>query len=98
MIPPDREDTGGVNGQPRTMAYVFGGVYIPLSCKLVELALLKGNFSNDDITKHLPGDNFSRSKTGSVKVSTLKKNKTNDAGSQIAIIYFIGGRFLKLET
>merc|ERR1712228_442594 len=73
------------------MAYVFGGVYIPLSCKLVELALLKGNFSNDDITKHLPGDNFSRSKTGSVKVSTLKKNKTNDTGSQIAIIYFIGG-------
>lgn len=91
LIPPDREDTGGTNGQPRTMAYVFGGVYIPLSCKLVELALLKGTFSSDDIIKHLPGENFSKSKSGSVKVSTLKKNKTSDAGAQIALIYFIGG-------
>lgn len=75
------------------MAYVFGGVYVPLSCKLVEAALLKGTFSNDEITKHLPGDNFSKCKTGSVKVSTLKKNRSGDPGAQIALVYFIGGNW-----
>ena len=71
------------------MAYVFGGVYIPLSCKLVENALLKNSFSAEEITKHLPGDNFAKCKSGSVKASTLKKN--TDPGIQVALVYFIGG-------
>jgi hypothetical protein len=73
------------------MGYVFGGVYIPLSCKLVENALLKGTFSSSDITAHLPGDNFSRCKSSSVKVTTLKRNAPQDPGAQIALVYFIGG-------
>ena len=55
-------------------------------------ALLKGTFSSEDVTKYLPGDNFSRCKTGSVKAATLKKNKTGDPSQQFALVYFIGGK------
>ena len=54
-------------------------------------ALRKGTFSSEDVTKYLPGDNFSRCKTGSVKAATLKKNKTGDPSQQFALVYFIGG-------
>ena len=61
-------------------------------------ALLKGTFSSEDVTKYLPGDNFSRCKTGSVKAATLKKNKTGDPSQQFALVYFIGGKKTKNKS
>ena len=70
------------------MAYVFGGSYIPLSCKLVENAILGRNFSNEEITKHLSGHNFSYRNAKSAKDATLKRDAMQ---KQIALVYFIGG-------
>lgn len=72
------------------MAYVFGGSYIPLSCKLVENAIFGRNFTNEEIVKHLTGNNFQSCKASSAKDSTLKRNA---AQTQIALVYFIGGLY-----
>ncbi|CBY22767.1 unnamed protein product [Oikopleura dioica] len=89
LIPSDREDLKF----PRTMGYVFGGCYIPLSCKLVELALTKGDLGNEDLQKHIAGEYFCRVKGGSVK-QTARKNGPDDRSlspDQVALVYFIGG-------
>ena len=77
------------------MAYVFGGSYIPLSCKLVENAIFGRNFTNEEIVKHLTGNNFQSCKASSAKDSTLKRNA---AQTQIALVYFIGGLYAWLVT
>ena len=84
LIPSEKEDVN----IPKSMAYVFGGSYIPLSCKLVENAILGRNFTNEEIVKHLTGNNFQTCKASSAKDSTLKRNA---AQTQIALVYFIGG-------
>ena len=76
------------------MGYVFGGCYIPLSCKLVELALTKVDLGNEDLQKHITGEYFCRVKGGSVK-QTARKTGPDDRSSspeQVALVYFIGGR------
>ena len=55
LIPSEKEDVN----HPKSMAYVFGGCYVPLSCRLVENAILGKQFTSEDITKHLTGANFS---------------------------------------
>jgi hypothetical protein len=84
LIPSEKEDVN----IPKSMAYVFGGSYIPLSCKLVENAIFGRNFTNEEIVKHLTGNNFQSCKASSAKDSTLKRNA---AQTQIALVYFIGG-------
>ena len=70
------------------MAYVFGGCYIPLSCKLIENAIFSRNFTNEEITRHLAGENFSYRNAKSAKDATLKRDSLQ---KQIALVYFIGG-------
>ena len=55
LIPNEKEDVN----HPKSMAYVFGGCYVPLSCRLVENAISGKSFTADEITKHLTGANFS---------------------------------------
>lgn len=90
LIPNDREDVRF----PKTMGYVFGGVYIPLSCKLVELALTKGDLGSEDLQKHISGEYFARVMGGSVKMSSARKTGPDDrttSPEQVALVYFIGG-------
>lgn len=74
---------------PDDMAYVFGGAYTPLSCKLVEQALLKQGWAGlEDVMRHLPGKTFERIEARSAKGKTMS---TNDTSYKVVLVYFIGG-------
>ncbi|KAJ8872984.1 hypothetical protein PR048_026600 [Dryococelus australis] len=63
---------------PKDMAYVFSGSYIPAVCQLVQM-LIKQELSADEILKLIPGPS---SRTGSV---------SNGVVPQTFLVYYIGG-------
>lgn len=87
LIPKSNGDYSLKN--PGDMGYVFGGAYIPLSCKLVEQALLKQGWTGlEDVMRHLPGKNFERIEARSAKGKTVS---ANDPSYKVVLVYFIGG-------
>ncbi|CAK8675606.1 unnamed protein product [Clavelina lepadiformis] len=73
---------------PSDMSYVFGGAYVPLTCRLVEQSLQRQGWSGlEDVLRHLPGTTFEKQEARSAKAG--KTGAT--MASKVVLIYFIGG-------
>lgn len=80
LVPTVTEGVYDVRNPPDS-GYVFGGAYIPLICRIVEMLLLEKNI-NDDRFKLLPGEMvFPRGREAS-QIS---------ADNKVVLVYFIGG-------
>ncbi|CAB4006211.1 vacuolar sorting-associated 33B-like, partial [Paramuricea clavata] len=71
---------------PTDMAYVFGGSYAPLSCKLVEQVYSRGGFLGlEEVTKLL-GETFHTRRGTSNRASSTAQNK-----KKVILVFFLGG-------
>nr|CAB3267636.1 vacuolar protein sorting-associated protein 33B [Phallusia mammillata] len=76
--------------KPSDMAYVFGGAYTPLTCRLVEQAIQRQGWGGlEDVLRHLPGSNFEKLEARSAKAG--KSASSGEQASKVALVYFIGG-------
>ncbi|NXK40774.1 VP33B protein, partial [Piprites chloris] len=70
---------------PRDMAYVFGGAYVPLSCKIIEQVLERRGWQGlEEVVRLLNGNEFS------VSDSTVEDNPAWES-QRIILIVFLGG-------
>ncbi|XP_039258945.2 vacuolar protein sorting-associated protein 33B-like [Styela clava] len=78
---------------PEDMAYVFGGAYVPLTCRLVEQALQRQGWGGlEDVMRHLPGKCFERLEAKSAKGKGAGSGGFGtDSSSKVVLVYFIGG-------
>uniref|UniRef100_UPI00358EF5C1 vacuolar protein sorting-associated protein 33B isoform X2 n=1 Tax=Myxine glutinosa TaxID=7769 RepID=UPI00358EF5C1 len=67
---------------PSDMAYVFGGAYSPLSCRMIEQVLEKNGWTGlEDVARLLNGSEFSHSKC----------DVSNVTSSHLVLVFFLGG-------
>ncbi|XP_062517711.1 vacuolar protein sorting-associated protein 33B-like [Corticium candelabrum] len=80
---------------PIDMAYVFGGAYSPISCRLVEEVLRHGGWLGlEEVTRHVPEEPFARAFIQSARANTSRGLPTAvSLGGlpKVTLIYFIGG-------
>lgn len=97
QLVPEIGDSGYNIREPKDPAFVFGGSYIPLICRLIENCVLtpvkKSNLVNmnpAELMKLLPGPNFKRRQ---VFLDSMPTNLSNQSRSpeRSILIYFIGG-------
>uniref|UniRef100_U3K9C2 VPS33B late endosome and lysosome associated n=1 Tax=Ficedula albicollis TaxID=59894 RepID=U3K9C2_FICAL len=70
---------------PRDMAYVFGGAYVPLSCKIIEQVLERRGWQGlEEVVRLLNGNEFSASD------STVEDNPACEA-QRVVLAVFLGG-------
>ncbi|XP_027522519.1 vacuolar protein sorting-associated protein 33B isoform X1 [Corapipo altera] len=70
---------------PRDMAYVFGGAYVPLSCKIIEQVLERRGWQGlEEVVRLLNGNEFS------VSDSTVEDNPTWES-QRVILTVFLGG-------
>ncbi|XP_050165362.1 vacuolar protein sorting-associated protein 33B isoform X2 [Myiozetetes cayanensis] len=70
---------------PRDMAYVFGGAYVPLSCKIIEQVLERRGWQGlEEVVRLLNGNEFS------VSDSTVEDNPAWES-QHVILIVFLGG-------
>ncbi|NWR36318.1 VP33B protein, partial [Tachuris rubrigastra] len=70
---------------PRDMAYVFGGAYVPLSCKIIEQVLERRGWQGlEEVVRLLNGNEFS------VSDSTVEDNPTWES-QHVILTVFLGG-------
>ncbi|NXF00958.1 VP33B protein, partial [Smithornis capensis] len=70
---------------PRDMAYVFGGAYVPLSCKIIEQVLERRGWQGlEEIVRLLNGNEFS------VSDSTVEDNPAWES-QRVILAVFLGG-------
>ncbi|NXG22893.1 VP33B protein, partial [Grallaria varia] len=71
---------------PRDMAYVFGGAYVPLSCKIIEQVLERRGWQGlEEVVRLLNGNEFSVSDS-----STVEDNPASES-QRIILAVFLGG-------
>lgn len=68
---------------PPDSGYVFGGTYIPVVCRLVEILALKS--MSDDLIKYISGD-YASSNRNEQTLTSLSQQ-----ANQTLLVYFIGG-------
>ncbi|NXG05531.1 VP33B protein, partial [Sakesphorus luctuosus] len=70
---------------PRDMAYVFGGAYMPLSCKIIEQVLERRGWQGlEEVVRLLNGNEFS------VSDSTVEDNPACES-QRVILTVFLGG-------
>ncbi|XP_039242414.1 vacuolar protein sorting-associated protein 33B isoform X2 [Pipra filicauda] len=70
---------------PRDMAYVFGGAYVPLSCKIIEQVLERRGWQGlEEVVRLLNGNEFS------VSDSTVEDNPAWES-QRVILTVFLGG-------
>ncbi|KAJ7416761.1 VPS33B, late endosome and lysosome associated [Willisornis vidua] len=70
---------------PRDMAYVFGGAYVPLSCKIIEQVLERRGWQGlEEVARLLNGNEFS------VSDSTVEDNPACES-QRVILAVFLGG-------
>ncbi|KAF4792582.1 VPS33B, late endosome and lysosome associated [Turdus rufiventris] len=70
---------------PRDMAYVFGGAYVPLSCKIIEQVLERRGWQGlEEVVRLLNGNEFCASD------STVEDNPACEA-QRVVLAVFLGG-------
>ncbi|NXM40120.1 VP33B protein, partial [Gymnorhina tibicen] len=70
---------------PRDMAYVFGGAYVPLSCKIIEQVLERRGWQGlEEVVRLLNGNEFS------VSDSTVEDNPSWES-QRVVLAVFLGG-------
>ncbi|NXU95397.1 VP33B protein, partial [Xiphorhynchus elegans] len=70
---------------PRDMAYVFGGAYMPLSCKIIEQVLERRGWQGlEEVVRLLNGNEFS------VSDSTMEDNPALES-QHVILAVFLGG-------
>ncbi|NXI75355.1 VP33B protein, partial [Rhipidura dahli] len=70
---------------PRDMAYVFGGAYVPLSCKIIEQVLERRGWQGlDEVVRLLNGNEFS------VSDSAVEDNPAWES-QRVVLAVFLGG-------
>lgn len=97
QLVPEMGDSGYNIREPKDPAFVFGGSYIPLICRLVENCVLTPvkknnpiNMSSAEVMKLLPGPNFKRRQAF---LNSMPASSTNHSKGveRSVLIYFIGG-------
>ncbi|NWW32392.1 VP33B protein, partial [Panurus biarmicus] len=70
---------------PRDMAYVFGGAYVPLSCKIIEQVLERRGWQGlEEVVRLLNGNEFSVSDTA------VEDNPASES-QRVVLAVFLGG-------
>uniref|UniRef100_A0A4W3HZ19 VPS33B late endosome and lysosome associated n=1 Tax=Callorhinchus milii TaxID=7868 RepID=A0A4W3HZ19_CALMI len=70
---------------PRDMAYIFGGAYIPMGCRIIEQVLEHDSWTGlEDVTRLLNGNEF---------ISTEGSSDTSASSSaqRLILLFFLGG-------
>lgn len=98
QLVPDIGDAGYNIREPKDPAFVFGGGYIPLVCRLVDSCVLgppkKESAINNipELLKLLPGPNFKRKQTFLDNLPTNSSiNEHKQPNERSLLVYFIGG-------
>lgn len=87
LVPPQYPEGYNIR-EPKDPAFVFGGIYIPLICQLVDLLILRTKDNQQtnrilqDGLKFLPKPNFSIRQNNTTNLADKRKS---------LLIYFIGG-------
>lgn len=81
LIPEARESGSYDLRNPPDPGYVFGGSYIPIVCRLIEILILSADGGSDEVLKLLPGERF-----------CLRRSRERRAVSErVVLVCFIGG-------
>ncbi|XP_028399214.1 vacuolar protein sorting-associated protein 33B-like isoform X2 [Dendronephthya gigantea] len=85
MVPKSGGDPVNLES-PTDMAYIFGGSYAPLSCKLVEQVCTRAGFQGlEEVTKLLGGTFHTRQGTSNRASATAVNRK------KVILVFFLGG-------